>query len=94
MKHAIFTSKADAQKLQSDDDKAAGLPRGGTYLDDTPAPAGQGVTSHKYDVRERTDGKAWAYPVDDDRVVGRATKADSLGDEWVEKQVEPKKDKA
>lgn len=64
MKHRIFQRKADAEKAQRDDDKAAGLPRPGRYIDGSPAPAGHGETRHLHDVQVHPKGKQWAYPAE------------------------------
>jgi hypothetical protein len=65
MKQAICSTESDARALQAADDKAGNLPWPGVYLDGTPAPAGQGVTLHRYDVQAKPDGKAYAFPVSD-----------------------------
>ena len=100
MKHAILTSKTDAEKLQADDDAAARMPWPGVYLDGTPAPAGMGVTLHRYDVAKHPSKEEYAYPVEDDaKSKGKAgdpiTKAnlvDKLPADWEAKSVEPKTD--
>ena len=66
MKYAILPTEADATALQSADSDAAGLPWPAVYLDGTPAPEGQGVTTTLYDPIPKPDGTAWAYPVADD----------------------------
>lgn len=66
MKYAILPTEADATALQSADSDAAGLPWPAVYLDGTPAPEGQGVTTALYDVLAKPTGDAWAYPVADD----------------------------
>lgn len=63
MKYAIATTEADALTIQAADDESAGLPWRAVYLDGSPAPDGEGVTTHLYDVRAHPDGTRWAYPV-------------------------------
>ena len=83
MKHAILTSKSDAGKLQADDDTAAHMPWPGVYLDGSPAPVGQGVTRHLYDVQEHPSKDKWAYPVDDEKdLKGKGAKVDNLPADW------------
>jgi len=63
MRQAILATKQDALDMQAADDSDAGLPWPSVYLDGTPCPTAW--TLHRYDVRAKPDGKAYAYPVDD-----------------------------
>lgn len=101
MKHAILTSKADAEKLQADDCAAAKLPWRGVYLDGRSAPEGQGVILRLYDVVKHPTKEEYAYPVADDKdLKGKGSKVDKLPDDWTAVQAnaepietEPKKEK-
>jgi hypothetical protein len=99
MKTAILTTEADARALQSADDKAGNLPWPGVYLDGRKAPAGEGVTLHRYDVTTKPDGKAYAFPVEDSAAsktpgdaLSKATIVDALDATWAAKAEEPVKE--
>lgn len=93
MKHAICTKESDALDLQSEDDTNAGMPWPGVYLDGTPAPAGQGVTTHLYDPQKHPKEEKWAYPVEDSKdLKGKGSKVDKLSDDWTVTAIEAPKE--
>ena len=83
MKYVILANMEDAQAVQSQDDKLAGLPLPGIYANGQPA--NSVITQHVYDIITKPDGTAWAYPIQDDSLLilpNEAITVDKLDDSW------------
>lgn len=83
MKYVILATLEDAQAVQSQDDKLAGLPLPGIYANGQPA--NSVITQHVYDIITKPDGTAWAYPTQDGSTLALpdgAITVDELDDEW------------
>ena len=69
MTRAITGTRAQAERIQALDAKAAGLPRkgrhvgGGIHASMTDDPTSPGWTRHVHSVRKHPDRDEWAYPM-------------------------------